>query len=111
MSLPRKSPRKRIFQEEQYETFLADDSIKKLSDINENLAPPGYSFQQRDDHVKFFKLVDNEILLPEVTECIRTDKELDVKLLFKGSPVPLPQWFRHGRDCRLTHKSMLEKVR
>ena len=90
MSLPRKSPRKRIFQEEQYETFLADDSIKKLSDINENLAPPGYSFQQRDDHVKFFKLVDNEMLLPEVTECIRTDKELDVKLLFKGSPVPLP---------------------
>ena len=83
MSLPRKSPRKRIFQEEQYETFLADDSIKKLSDINENLAPPGYSFQQRDDHVKFFKLVDNEMLLPEVTECIRTDKELDVKLLFK----------------------------
>ena len=111
VSIRRKSPRKRIFQEEQYETFLADDSIKKLSDINENLAPPGYSFQQRDDHVKFFKLVDNEMLLPEVTECIRTDKELDVKLLFKGSPVPLPQWFRHGRDCRLTHKSMLEKVR
>ena len=62
---------------------MADDSIKKLSDIHENLAPPGYSFQQRDDHVKFFKLVDNEMLLPEVTECIRTDKELDVKLLFK----------------------------
>ena len=43
--MPRKSPREQIFQEEQYETFLADDSIKKLSDINENLAPPGYSFQ------------------------------------------------------------------
>ena len=66
--MPRKSPRKQIFQEEQYETFLADDSIKKLSDINEHLAPPGYSFQQRDDHVKFFKLVDHEMLLPEVTE-------------------------------------------
>ena len=108
MSIPIKSPRKRIFQEKQYETFLADDSVKKLSDINENLAPPGYSFQQRDDHVKFFKLVDNEMLVPEVTECIRIDKELHVKLFFKGSPVPLPQWFRHGRDCRLTHKSMLE---
>ena len=111
LSIPKKSPRKRIFQEEHFETFLTNKSIKELSDINENLAPPGYSFQQRDDHVKFFKLVDNEMLLPEVTECIRTDKELDVKLLFKGSPVPLPQWFRHGRDCRLTHKSMLEKVR
>ena len=66
--MPRKSPREQIFQEEQYETFLADDSIKKLSDINENLAPPGYSFQQRDDHVKFFKLVDHEMLSPEVTK-------------------------------------------
>ena len=76
MSIPRKSLKKRTFQEEQYETFWADDSIKKLSDINENLVPPGYSFQQRDDHVKFFKLVDNEMLVPEVTECIRIDKEL-----------------------------------
>ena len=71
MSILRKSPRK---QEEQYETSLADGSIKKLSDINENLAPPGYSLQQRDDHVKFLKLVDNEIWLPEVTKCICIDK-------------------------------------
>ena len=72
MSIPRKSPRKRIFEEEQYET--SDNSIKKLSDINENLAPLRYSSQQRDDHVKFFKLVDSEMLLPEITECIRIDK-------------------------------------
>ena len=87
---------------------MADDSIKKLSDIHENLAPLGYSFQQRDDHVKFFNLVDNEMLLPEVAECIHIDKELHAKLFFKGSPVPLPQCFRHDRDCRLTRKSMLE---
>ena len=87
---------------------MADDSIKKLSDINENPAPTGHSFQQRDDHVNFFKLVDNEMLVLEVTEYIRIDKELHVKLFFKGSPVPLPEWFQHGRDCRLTHKSMLE---
>ena len=55
---------------------------------------------KRDNQAKFFKLVDNvinqPILLPEVTECIRIDKELHVKLFFKVSPVPLPQWFRHG---------------
>ena len=48
------------------------------------------------------------MLIPEVTECIHTDKELHVKLLFKRSPVPLSQWFRHGRDYCVTHKSMLE---
>lgn len=108
MSIPRKSPRKRIFQEEQYQTFLADDSIKTLSDINENLTPSGYSFKQKDDHVIFYKLIYNEMSVPEVSECILVDTELHVKLFYKGSPVPLPQWFRYGRDCRLTHKSMLE---
>ena len=88
---------------------MADDSIIKLSDINENLVPQEYSFQQRDDHIKFFKLVDKEMVVPEVTECIRIDKEQHVKLFFKGLPVPLPQWFRHGRDCCITQKSMLEK--
>ena len=102
VTIPRKSTRKQIFQDEQYETFLVNDSIKNLSNINENLAPPEYSFQQRDDHVKFFRLDDNEMLVPEVTEGIRIDKELHVKLFFKGSR------FRHGRDCRLTHKSILE---
>ena len=44
------------------------------------------------------------MLLPEVTECILIEKELHVKLFFKGLPVPLPELFRHGRDCRLTSK-------
>ena len=87
---------------------MADDSINKLSDTNGNLAWPGYSFQQRDDHVKCFKLVNNQMLAPEVTERIPIDKELHVKSFFKGSPVPLPQWCWRGRDCHLIHKSMLE---
>ena len=108
VSVPRKSPRKRVFQEEQYETFFANDLIKEFNDINEDLSPLGYSFKQHDDHVIFYKLVDNEMSVPEVTECIRVDKELHVKLFYKGLPLPLPQWFRHGRNCRLTRKSMLE---
>ena len=47
-------------------------------------------------------------LLPEVTEFIHIEKELHVKLFLKDSPVPLPPWFQHGWDCRLTHKSLLE---
>ena len=43
----------------------------------------------------------------EVTECIRVNNELHVKLFYKGSPLPLPQWFCHGRDCCLSCKSML----
>ena len=43
-----------------------------------------------------------------MTGCIRIDSELHVQLFFKGAPVPLPQLFRHERDCRLSRKSMLE---
>ena len=35
-------------------------------------------------------------------------KEVHVKLFFKGCPVPLPQWFHQGSDCRLTKNSILE---
>ena len=56
----------------------------------------------------FYKIEFSEIGAPEVTECIKIDKELHVKLFFKGCPVPLPQWFHQGIDCRLTRKSMLE---
>ena len=34
--------------------------------------------------------------------------KLHVKLYFKGSPVPLPKWFRHSHDCDFSRKSMLE---
>ena len=42
----------------------------------------------------------------EVTDCVRVDRDVHVKLFYKGSP--LPQWFHHGRDCRLTRKSMIQ---
>ena len=53
ISIPRKSPRKRLYQEDQYQSFLAKNVIKTFSDINENLCPSGYSFQQCDDRVVF----------------------------------------------------------
>ena len=39
---------------------------------------------------------------------MRVDRDLHVKLFYKGSPLPLLQWFRHGKDCRLTRKSMMQ---
>lgn len=41
-------------------------------------------------------------------DSIRIDSELHAQLVFRGVPVPFPQWFRLERDCPLSHKSMLE---
>ena len=63
---------------------------------------------KRSDHLVFYKLEENDLSIPQVTECIRIDDKLHVKLFFKGSPIPLPQWFRKGHNCCLTRKSMPE---
>ena len=70
VSVPRKSPRKRVYQEYQYQSFFADNVIKNFSDINENICPSGYLFQQYNSHM----------LAPEFTGCIQVDSELHVKL-------------------------------
>ena len=44
----------------------------------------------------------------EVTDCVRVDRDLLVKLFYKGAPLPLPQWFHHGRDCCFSKKSMIQ---
>ena len=48
--------------------------------------------------------------VPEVTDCVQVHRDLHVKLFYKGSPLPLPQWFHHGRDCRLTRRSMMQNL-
>ena len=46
----------------------------------------------------------------EVSDCVRVDRDLNVKLLFKGSTLPLPQWFHQGKDCQLTEKNYDAKL-
>ena len=49
--------------------------------------------------------------VPEVTYCIDVSSDLRVKLYHKNNilniPVPLPEWFRQGRNTFLTSKSMI----
>ena len=40
--------------------------------------------------------------------CIRAD--LRVKLFHEGDPLPLPEWFRKGSNCRLTRRSMIDNL-
>ena len=108
ISIPRRFPRKCTYQEDEYIKFLKTDLIKGFSEINDTFSPPGYLFKQHDDHIIFYKLTKNNDSIPEVTDCIRVDKNLHIKLFDKGSPFPLPQWLCHGRNCWLSRKSIME---
>ena len=83
------------------------DLINKLSAIEESLSLAYFLFKKNNDYVTSYKNEFSEKRAPEVTECVKIDKKLHVKLSFKGCSVPLTQWFCQGTYCRLTRKSML----
>ena len=97
VSIPWKSPKKCIFQEEQLDKFL-DYDIKSFTDFD-TLTPLGYTFTKCNDHIVYYQMEINELSVPEVTGCIRVDRDLHAKRL----PLPLLQWFRYERDCRHHH--------
>ena len=107
VSLPRKSPKTRVLQEDQCVEFKRNNNIIGLESITESDCSNGYLFAKYED-VVFHKIDLDELHVPEVIACIRVDDKLHVKLLLRGSPVPLPQWFRYGHNCKLTSKSILE---
>ena len=43
ISVPRKSPTKRVYQQHQFKLFEERDKIKSFDDIDSTLTPPGYT--------------------------------------------------------------------
>ena len=62
--------------------------------MNENFTRSWYTFSKDDDNVLIYKLKENKMSILEVTDCIRIDSELHAQSFLKGTPLPLPQWFR-----------------
>ena len=106
-SVPRKSPTKRVYQQDQFKLFEEQDKIKSFDVINSTLTPPEYTFQKYNNLVVFYHL-ETVLNVTEVPDCVRVDRDHNVKLFYKGSPLPLPQWFHHRRDCDLSKKSMMQ---
>ena len=92
-NIPRKAPRNRCIPDE-YADFVQKDKIKDFKSLDHNCCPNGFTFQKFDDHVVYFRLDFSKTFVPEVVETIVVDKDLHVKLFYKGSPIPLPEWFR-----------------
>ena len=56
VSIPRRSARKRLYQEDQYESFISKDSVKDFTCLNKNFSSSGYTFRKNHDHILFYKL-------------------------------------------------------
>ena len=109
-SVPWKSPTKRVYQQDQSELFEEQGKIKSLDNIYSKLTHPGYTFQKNEDYVTLYHLETNVLNVSEVTDCVQVKGNLHLNLFYKDSPLPLPQWFCHGRDCCLTGKRMKQNL-
>ena len=104
----RNPPRQRFFQEDELDTFLENDTISTLHDLNETSAPPEFQFKRFEDNVLYYNIVfDEQTQVPSTLESIKVDKELHVQLQSNGIPLPLPQWFVQGHNAKLKKISML----
>ena len=60
VTVPRRSARKRIYQDDQYQSFMNYDLINKLSDIEESLSLAGFLFKENNHYVTFCKIEVSE---------------------------------------------------
>ena len=65
VSLPRKSPKKRVFQEDQYDQFKRNNNIIGLESITESGCPHSYLYAKYENHVVFQKIFLNELHVPQ----------------------------------------------
>lgn len=107
---PRKSPTVRVFQPDEIQKFKDIDTIKNIEDIDGSCIKSlgdGFTIANKDGHRIIYKMEINQLNVPEVTHCIDVANDLRVKLYHQNVPVPLPEWFRRGRNTFLTSKSMI----
>ena len=103
----RKAPTKRIFSTDEINsTSYKNLEVKDYSQLNESTLQyldEGYLCSSTcEDHILFYKMEKTTASIPVVTESIGIDAKLHVQLYYKGCPLPLPPWFREGRNCKLT---------
>ena len=109
----RKPPKERLFREDELSKFMATDKINSIHDITvEKLKEVGQNFKitRQQDHTSIYCLKNNPDAIPQITYCIKIEQSLCVKLFPKGTSMPLPIWFRKGRNTHLTSWSMMPNL-
>ena len=74
LQTPRKPPRKRVFQEDELDTFVENEIISTLHDETN---APGLHFKKRfDDNVLYYNIVfDEQTQFSTILESINVDRE------------------------------------
>jgi hypothetical protein len=102
----RKPPTKRNIQEDEINEFLKEDLCNSVNDFDEKHCPSGFSFHKLGDSVVYYRLVF-ESGITRVKESISISNDLKVVLSYEGIPIPLPEWLRTSKSCKITRFGQL----
>ena len=81
--------------------------INGFADL-EGLCPNGFTITKTEDNIMFYKVeIAGTFCIPQVVATICVDESMHVKLFKCNLPLPLPEWFRSGDDCKLKRNSVL----
>ena len=108
LSVPRKTPKLRVYQEDELCEFNSMYAIRSFEELCKKDCLTGFSRMMHQDAIVFYNVVFNEAMMPKMFECIKVSKEMHVALEYKGNPVPLSTWFVRGHDARLDNIDNLD---
>ena len=105
----RKPPKDRSTLPDEKPAYISNERITSFQELDETLTPPGYTFLRCGDRVVYYKMeLVEPYMMAKVVASISVDTQMHVHLFKENSPIPLPDWFRHGTNCTLRHKGSLE---
>ena len=107
---PRKPPKLRNFQADEFKQFKEMDIIRSLGDIDEACVRSlgeEFSLIKKKNHIVIYKIETNSSNIPEITSSIKVSEDLRVQLFHKNAPISLPAWFWEGQNTYLTSKTMI----
>ena len=106
-----KSPKPRIYQPDQVDSFVKKDKIHNIEEITEKHCPSGYTWHNTKDFILLYVLLFDDCSgFSTICEPINIDNSLHVELQYCCNPVPLPDWFSRERNSKLTRFSMLKNL-
>ena len=77
--------------------FIDIDRMGNIEMLKESDGPLGFSFQKFESRVLYYRIFYETNPNIPCMESVQIDSSLHVKLQHKGSPIPLPEWFKRNK--------------
>ena len=92
----RKPPMNRSVKEDEIQRFMKGDLCSHINNFTEKHCPPGFSFNKLEESVVYYRLDFWNGIMKLI--CI----SIDLKVSYEGMPIPLPEWLRTAKSCKIT---------